>query len=62
MLTCVRSRFDIINRTQCQIHICQEVGQRENVHFQLILKDVKHSREILLVSESQADVLFIEIQ
>jgi len=35
---------------------------REIVHFQLILKDVKHSREILQVSESQADVLFIEIQ
>jgi len=28
----------------------------------LILKDVKHSREILQVSESQADVLFIETQ
>jgi len=28
----------------------------------LILKDVKHSREILQVSESQADVLFAEIQ
>jgi len=28
----------------------------------LILKDVKHSREILQVSESQTDVLFAEIQ
>jgi len=28
----------------------------------LILKDVKHFRDILQVSESQADVLFIEIQ
>jgi len=28
----------------------------------VILKDVKYSREILQVSESQADVLFIEIQ
>jgi len=28
----------------------------------LILKDVKHSREILQVSDSQADVLFAEIQ
>ena len=36
--------------------------ERESVHFKLILKDVKHSREILQVSESQADVLFAEIQ
>ena len=62
VLAGVRSRFDIINRSQCHSHICQDVGQRERVHFQLILKDVKHSRKILQVSESRADVLFIEIQ
>jgi len=62
VLAGVRSRLNIINRSQCYSHICQDVGQRESVHFQLILKDVKHSREILQVSESQADVLFTEIQ
>jgi len=36
-------------------------AERESVHFQLILNDVKHSREILQVSECQADVLFIKI-
>jgi len=37
-------------------------AERECVNFQLILKDLKHSREILQVSESQADVLLAEIQ
>ena len=37
-------------------------AERESVHFQLILKGVKHNREILQVSESQADVLFAEIK
>ena len=50
VLAGVRNRLDIINRSQCYSHICQDVGQRESVHFQLILKDVKHSREILQVS------------
>ena len=53
---------DIMNRSQCYSHVCQDVGQRECVYFKLILKDVKHSREILQVSESQADVLFTSIQ
>ena len=61
-LTGVRSRFDIINLSQCHSHICQDVGQKESVYFQLILNDVKHSLEVLHVFESQADVLFIEIQ
>jgi len=51
-----------MNRSQCYSHVCQDVGQRECVYFKLILKDVKHSREILQVSESQADVLFTSIQ
>jgi len=37
-------------------------AERQIVHFQFILNDVKHSREILQLSESQDDVLFIEIQ
>jgi len=45
-----------------QSHNPRRRAERESVHFPLILKDVKHSREILQVSVSQADVLFIEIQ
>ena len=38
-------------------------AEKESTHsIQLILNDVKHSREILQVSDSQADVPFIEIQ
>jgi len=57
-----RSRFDIINRSQCYSHMPRRRAESKSVNFQLILKDVKHSRVILKVSESQVDVLFIEIQ
>ena len=45
-----------------QSHMSRRRTERESVHFKLILMDAKHSREILQVSESQADVLFAEIQ
>jgi len=61
VLTGITIQFDIINRSQCHSRLCHDVGQSESVHFPLILKDVKHSREILQDSEPQADVLFIEI-
>ena len=44
VLAGVRSRFDIINRSQCYSHICQNVRLRQSENFKLILKDVKHSR------------------
>jgi len=62
VLTRVRRQFDIFNRSQCHIHICQDVVQRRSVHIQLILNDVQHSREVLYFSESQVDVLFIEVE